>query len=182
MEKALQKKVIRISTETAIILLTVASAVLLPQILHGFGILLGVGGQLGQMLLPMYLPVLIIGAYRGSVSGAIVGVLSPIVSFAITGMPAQALLPYITLELIATGLLIGMRPLSKLPAILRVLAVQALAKLVRLSAYAIALYSATGSVSASALLAGVLLSLPGVAIQLALVSYLIAKKERTSNG
>ena len=96
MENTIRKKAISLSREAAFILMTVLSAVVLPQILHGVGALLGVGGQLGQMLLPMYIPVLIIGFYRGPVPAAVVGLAAPLLSFALTGMPAVGILPYIT--------------------------------------------------------------------------------------
>ena len=73
MERTIRKTAINLSKEALFILVTVASAVILPQILHGAGLALGVGGQLGQMFLPMYLPVMILGFYRGAVPGAIVG-------------------------------------------------------------------------------------------------------------
>ena len=178
MEKTLRKTIIKLSIEASFILLTVAGAVILPQILHGAGLLLGVGGALGQMLLPMYIPVLILGFYRGPASGAIVGLLAPLVSFAITGMPAETVLPYITLELVATGAVAGALSNVKLPAILRVLSVQIIAKAVRLAAFAISLYSANGTISATALFSGILTSVPGVILQLGLVTYLIVKKEK----
>ena len=178
MEKTLRRTIIKISKEAAFILITIVSAVILPQIFHGVGLLLGIGGMLGQIFLPMYIPVLILGFYRGPVSGAIVGLLAPIVSFAVTGMPAKAILPYIVLELIATGALAGVFSKAKLPAGFRVLSVQVIAKIIRLAAFAIALYIASGAVSPTVLFSGILASIPGVIIQLCLVTYLIAKKEK----
>ena len=181
MEKTLRNVAIRISKEAAFILLTVASAVVFPQILHTLGAALGLGGQLGQMLLPMYLPVMILGFYRGEIPAAITGLLAPLVSFAITGMPAEALLPYITLELIATGIFAGLMTRVKFFAPLKVLSVQLLAKIVRVFVYAIALYTTTGALSASALTAGILTSAPGLVLQLVVVSLVIVKKESKSN-
>ncbi len=177
MEKTLRNKAINLSKEAAFILLTVVCAVVLPQIFHAAGVLLGMGGILGQIFLPMYIPVLIIGFYRGAATGAIAGLIAPIVSFAITEMPSAALLPFITLELIAMGLLAGAFSKVKLPAILRVLSVQVIAKAVRLVVLAISLYAANGTVATSALFAGIFTSIPGVILQLALVTFLIMKKE-----
>ena len=182
MEKSLRQTMIKVSKEALFILLTIVSAVLLPQIFHGVGVLLGVGGQLGQMFLPMYLPVLIIGFYRGALPGAIAGLLSPLVSFAITAMPSQALLPYITIELIATGALAGILSNVKWPAILRVFAIQVAAKILRLIVFAISLYTTKGMITASALFAGVLTSIPGILLQLVVVTYFIMKKEKKNNA
>lgn len=178
MEKLLSKKAIKVSTEGAFILLTLVCAVALPQILHGAGVLLGIGGRLGQILLPMYLPVLIIGFYRGLVSGALTGLAAPLISFWITEMPTAVLLPFITIELIATGLLAGIFSRSKLPAVLRVLSVVVIAKLGRLIALAISLYATNGTVSAQVLFDGILTSVPGVLLQLVLLTILLTKKEK----
>ena len=177
MEKTLRNKTITLSKEAAFIILTVVCAVVLPQIFHAVGVLIGVGGMLGQIFLPMYIPVLMVGFCRGPATGAIAGLLSPIVSFSITGMPSAALLPFITLELVATGLLAGLFFKAKLPAVLRVLSVQVMAKAVRLVAFAISLYTANGTVVASTLFAGVFTSVPGIILQLILVTFLIMKKE-----
>ena len=178
MEKTLKQTAIKISKETAFILLTIAGAVILPQIFHGAGVLFGVGGQLGQMFLPMYLPILILGFYRGAASGAIVGLLAPLVSFAITGMPGEAILPYITVELIAMGLLAGAFSNLKTFALVRVLLVQIIAKAIRLCAFAIGTAFMGNTLTATSLFSGILTSIPGVLLQLVVVTYLIVKKEK----
>lgn len=176
MEKALRKTMITLSKEASFLLLTIAAAVILPQILHGVGVLFGVDGMLGQMLLPMYFPVLLIGFARGKVSGVLAGLLAPLVSFALTAMPSASLLPFITIELVATGFFAGVFSHVKLPAVCRVLAVQGMAKVVRLSVLAVSLYAANGVLSASALLAGLWISLPGVLLQWAIVGVFLKKR------
>lgn len=178
MEKTLRQISVKISVEAAFILLTVASAVILPQILHTAGIYLGIGGMLGQIFLPMYLPVLILGFYRGAAVGAIAGLIAPLVSFMMSGMPAKAILPYIAIELIATGLLAGIFANVKIFALARVFLVQICAKAVRLCAFAIGVCVNGGTLTASGLFSGIVQSWPGVLLQLVLVSYLIFVKEK----
>ena len=74
-------------------------AVLLPQLVH---LTLGQAG--GVRWLPMYLPVLLAGCLLGVRWGVGVGVLSPVVSFALTSlwgdpMPSAARLPFMMAEL-----------------------------------------------------------------------------------
>ena len=74
-------------------------AVLLPQLVH---LTLGQAG--GVKWLPMYLPVLLAGCLLGVRWGMGVGVLSPVVSFALTSlwgdpMPSAARLPFMMAEL-----------------------------------------------------------------------------------
>ena len=77
----------------------IALAVILPQLVH-----LAAGAQGGVEWLPMYLPVLLGGCLLGWKWGLGVGILSPVVSFALTSiggnaMPAAARLPYMAAEL-----------------------------------------------------------------------------------
>ena len=86
----------------------IALAVILPQIVH---IALGQPG--GVQLLPMYLPVLLGGCLLGSKWALSVGVLSPVVSFAITSlmgspMPALQRLPFMIAELAVFALVSGL--------------------------------------------------------------------------
>ena len=90
---------IKITVKTVISAAIIALAVGLPQIVH-----LVAGAQGGVTWLPMYLPVLIGGCLLGTWWGLGIGVLSPVVSFAITSlagnaMPAATRLPYMIVEL-----------------------------------------------------------------------------------
>ncbi len=82
-------------------------AVVLPQLVHA-----AFGAQGGVLLMPMYLPVLLGGCLLGTVWGLGVGILSPIVSFALTyafgnPMPALARLPFMTAELAVFAVISG---------------------------------------------------------------------------
>ena len=77
----------------------VVLAVLLPQLVH-----LALGQAGGVRWLPMYLPVLLAGCLLGTRWGLGVGLLSPLLSFAVTSlwgepMPAAARLPFMMAEL-----------------------------------------------------------------------------------
>lgn len=88
----------KITVKSLISVGIVALAVLLPQLVH-----LVAGASGGVQWLPMYLPVLLGGCLLGWKWGLGVGVLSPLVSFAITSlagnaMPAAGRLPYMMAE------------------------------------------------------------------------------------
>ena len=89
----------KITVKSLISVGVVALAVLLPQLVH-----LVAGASGGVQWLPMYLPVLLGGCLLGWKWGLGVGILSPLVSFAITSltgnaMPAASRLPYMMAEL-----------------------------------------------------------------------------------
>lgn len=62
----------------------------------------------GNVWLPMHIPVMICGLVAGPVAGAATGVLAPVLSSLLTGMPAAPILPSMTCELVAYGLVSGM--------------------------------------------------------------------------
>ncbi len=99
---------VKITVKTLISLGVIALAVILPQLIH-----LALGAPGGMQWLPMYLPILLGGCLLGSIWGLGVGILSPLVSFAITSllgnpMPALARLPYMIAELAVFGAVSGL--------------------------------------------------------------------------
>ncbi|MFW5866803.1 MAG: ECF transporter S component [Armatimonadota bacterium] len=68
--------------------LFIALGVVIPIAFHAFG-----GGKLGPVLLPMYLPVLACAMLVSAPIAAAVGLLTPALSSALTGMPP--ILPYL---------------------------------------------------------------------------------------
>ena len=90
---------VKISVNGAVSVAIIALAVIVPQIVH-----LAAGASGGMTWLPMYAPVLLGGVLLGWKWGLGVGLLAPVVSFAITSafgspMPALARLPYMMAEL-----------------------------------------------------------------------------------
>ncbi len=79
----------------------ISLAVLTPWIFHQFHLA-------GATFLPMHIFVLIAGLLFGWRTGLIVGLLTPLVSYATSGMPALSILPQILIELSAYGLIAGM--------------------------------------------------------------------------
>ncbi len=91
--------IIRLPVKSLVSAGIVVLAVVLPPLVH-----LAAGASGGVTWLPMYLPVLLGGCLLGTWWGLGVGVLSPLVSFAVTSamgnaMPAAARLPFMTAEL-----------------------------------------------------------------------------------
>lgn len=90
---------IRLTVKSLVSAGVIILAVVLPQLVH-----LAAGPSGGMTWLPMYLPVLLGGCLLGTWWGLGVGILSPLVSFAVTSamgsaMPAAARLLFMTAEL-----------------------------------------------------------------------------------
>lgn len=99
----------RISIKTVLSVFIVILAISLPQLFH-----IVIGGASGIKWLPMYLPVLLAGLLMGPKYGAVVGTLSPLMSFAFTNvvlsapMPNIAVLPFMMVELCVFGTVSGL--------------------------------------------------------------------------
>ena len=78
----------------------VSLAVLVPWVFHQFQLA-------GPTFLPMHIFVLMAGLLFGWRAGVIVGLLTPLTSYAISGIPVLTILPQVLVELSAYGLIAG---------------------------------------------------------------------------
>ena len=81
--------------------LCVALGVVLPVAVHSIP-------NAGNILLPMHIPVLLCGLICGPWYGLACGILAPVLSSMISGMPPAAYLPPMVAELAAYGLISGL--------------------------------------------------------------------------
>lgn len=79
----------------------VALSVFVPRVFHQFHLA-------GATFLPMHLFVLAGGLLFGWRAGLVVGMVTPLASYAVSGMPALQLLPQVTVELAAYGVISGL--------------------------------------------------------------------------
>lgn len=107
--RGLESQKTRVGVKALIALFIIALAVTMPEIAHVF-----FGNTAGIKWLPMYFPVLLGGLLLGARLGVVVGVLSPLCSYAFTlsflGIPMPSLLrlPYMMFELGVFGLVSGL--------------------------------------------------------------------------
>lgn len=152
-----------------------ALAIVLPIVFHAVG--------MGKVFLPMYLPILAMGLLASWRTAALVGLLAPLISALLTGMPPLA--PPIALimmaELAALGLVaslarsvgLGIWPAAVLGLLAaRAVGVFALLTIGRALGYGQGLYEFA--------IAGFIASWPGVALQLTVVPGAVYLIERTS--
>lgn len=177
MEKTRNKYIYILLNRTLSVIFTMICAIVFPQIFHLFGVTSGLGDKVGQMFLPMYLPVLILAFKTNAVTGMIAGILSPVISFAISGMPTISMLPFITIELACYGIFAGLFSQKKMNIFVKIFMVQLLSKIVRILAILIlGCFYADIVVSATAVLSSVVLALPGYVLQLLAVPYFVKEK------
>lgn len=155
--------------------LVCALSVILPQVFHLLG-----GKPLGYAFLPMHLPVLLGGYLLNPAAAAICGMLSPILSFLLTGMPPIPRLFFMILELGAYGFFTSLfAHKCRLPVFLSL----PLAMLAGRAVYFLSLVFAlnilhleiSGMPSAvAALVSAVTAGIPGIILQLCAVPVLLA--------
>ena len=150
----------------------VSVAVILPQICHLLGGQLGLGSTLGEMLLPMHLPVMLAGMLWGPWAGLFCGLVSPIASFALTGMPGVALLPFMTVELAVYGLSAGLLRRTNLPSLVQVVITQVAGRVARAAVLAVAIYGfGFARLPISIVWTSITVGLVGIAIQWAVLPW-----------
>lgn len=172
MEKTFKKS--RIQAKLLTTAIAIVAAVALPQIFHGVGIISGTGAMLGTTFLPMHFPVLIAGLIAGPWGGAVAGAVSPVLSYAISGMPAAGILPFMAIELSVYGLVCGLFQKVKTPSVVGLIAAMLAGRLVKTAAVAVAVYAMNvTSVTVLSVWTSVLTGLPGILLQLAVIPLLI---------
>ena len=159
-----------LGTKTAATLLAIVAAVVLPQLFHVIGAVSGQGTMLGVAFLPMHLPIILVGLLAGPYAGAIAGAFGPLVSFALSGMPGLAMLPFMVIELAAYGLIAGLLRTANMPTIAKVLLVQVGGRVVRAAAilFAVGVLGNT-TVAVATIWMSVLAGLPGLILQWGLI-------------
>lgn len=161
----------KLSVKTQIIgaFIALISAVALPQIVHVIGKTSGIGTSLGEIFLPMHLPIILMGLLVGPYATGIAGLLSPFVSFALTDMPSRLMLPFMMIELCAYGICAGMIRNIKIPLIAKVLIVQIAGRIIRAGAIAVGFYVFGTTVQLTAFLRSIPKGLFGIILQLIII-------------
>ena len=150
-------------------IIALISAVVLPQIVHVIGAVSGMGTSLGEAFLPMHLPIILVGLLAGPYAAGIAGLLSPLVSFALTGMPTSTMLPFMMIELCAYGIFAGLLRNAKIPEIVKVLITQIAGRAVRGIAIAISFYAFHTAIAPAVIFTSIAAGLFGIVLQLVII-------------
>jgi LytS/YehU family sensor histidine kinase len=152
-----------------------ALAVLFPQLFH----LTGIGGT---VLLPMHIPVILAGLLVCPAIGLYVGVIAPIVSHLLTGMPpiVPPILPLMVIELGAYGLAAGlMHRIFKKNIYLSLVTAMVTGRAMLGAAAFVMMYFFGFNISPMAYVKGAIVTgLPGIILQLVLIPLLVFMIER----
>ncbi len=158
--------------------LLTAVGLILPYVTaHGFG-------MPGTLLLPMHLPVLLCGLLCGPYYGALSGLVIPVLSSLLTSMPVlYPMLPIMAAQLMAMGTISGLLyRKGRWPLILAQLTATLSGWVCYGLIFGVLLMANDGTLKALTVTAAVIKGLPGMAIQLVLVSLLVSAVNKSRSG
>ena len=179
--KGITKANLSIKAQTMATVAAIVSAVALPQIIHLIGRATGMGTAFGELLLPMHLPILLVGLLAGPFAGALAGIVGPMVSFALSGMPGAAVLPFMTIELCGYGLCAGLLRKSNMATVGKVFIAQIVGRVCRAVATAVAFYIlGTTEIAVASVWTGTVNGVTGIAVQLILLPIIVMTVEKMS--
>lgn len=162
-----------ISTQLLASVIAMAFAVALPQLFHLAGKHAAVGTSLGEIFLPMHLPIIAVGLIAGPIAGALAGFTAPFISALLTGMPLPLMLPIIAVELCAYGAMAGYLKNKELPCVLKVFIVQLFGRILRGAFIAVLVYAFDYGVSAKIIYSSTITGIIGIILQLAVIPSII---------
>ena len=155
-------------------LAAIVGAVALPQMIHLIGIASGVGASLGEILLPMHFFVLLAGLLAGPAVGAVTGACAPLISYLLSGMPREAVLPFMMIELIGYGLLAGLVSELRIHPFVKLVLAQLGGRVLRAGAVLIAVYGAgVSTVTVDSLRKALVSGILGILLQWCVIPLLL---------
>jgi riboflavin transporter FmnP len=155
------------SKEITLTALFVTLGITLPIVFHQAALS-------GRIFSPMHVPVFLAGIFVGPVSGLIVGLVCPLLSFLSTGMPPPYAVPLMSLELPVYGVSIGLLiRVIKFP-VLSLLLAMILGRLAfALALFVFGLFLSLPYGPEAFIKVSVITGLPGIALQLILIPLLV---------
>ena len=181
MTNAVAKQKLSVKAQTIGAIIAIISAVAVPQILHVIGAASGFGTALGEIFLPMHLPIILAGLLAGPYAAGIAGLLGPLVSYLLTGMPGSVMLPFMMIELAVYGISAGMLRNVKIPNIAKVLIAQILGRAVRGGAILIAFYAFGSAIKPAVILSSISAGLIGIVLQLIIIPLAVYRLRSADN-
>ena len=175
MENTIKSTVVfkTIKTKTLATIGAVIAAVALPQLLHIIGLVSNMGTALGETFLPMHIAILLVGLLGGGTVGFISGMLAPLISFALTGMPSVYMLPFMIIELASYGLICGLLANKNMPTLAKLLIAQIGGRAVR-AVFIVAAFFLLGSkIAPSVIWTSIAAGLPGLILQWTLIPLIV---------
>lgn len=167
-----------IKVQTLAAFAAIVGAVAVPQMFHVLGAISGLGTALGETFLPMHLPIILVGLLAGPYAGAVAGLLGPLASFALSGMPGIAMLPFMMIELCIYGLTAGLLRDIKIPTIAKVVIVQIAGRAVRAAAILLSVYAfGNESIRVATIWMSISAGIFGLVLQWALLPLIVYRVE-----
>ena len=154
--------------------LFICLGVLFPYLMgHAFGVP-------GTILLPMHIPVIIAGLLLGPKLGLVIGILTPIASSLLTGMPPLwPMLPQMVVELGVFGVFAGfLRRKLDLPLYVSLVGAMLVGRIARGIIFAVIMLPTTAGFVMESMITTTIMGLPGIMIQLLFIPVTVKLLEK----
>ena len=175
-----KRESLSIKAQTAVTILAVIAAILVPQAFHWLGKISGAGTAPGIVFSPMHLPIILVGFLAGPAAGAVSGLLGPLASHFLSGMPSGVQLPLMMVELFGYGLYAGILRKGKFPVVAKTLIVMVAGRVLRMLACMFFFYALSNpKVAPFGIWHSVPQCLPGIVLQLVLIPLIVFRVENS---
>ena len=173
-----EREALSIKAQTAATIIAIVAAVAVPQAFHWLGKVSGAGTAPGVAFCPMHFPIIIAGFLAGPWAGAISGLLGPVASHFLSGMPRGVQLPLMMVELFGYGVAAGLLRKARIPLVAKTLLAMVAGRVLRMLACMIAFYGfGLEKIAPLGIWKSVPASLPGIVLQLILIPLIVFRVE-----
>lgn len=173
-----KREPLSITAQAGATILAIVAAVVVPQIFHWIGKVSGAGTAPGIAFSPMHLPIIIVGFLAGPIAGALSGLLGPVASHFLSGMPGGVQLPLMMVELFGYGLAAGLLRSVKAPLLAKTLAAMFFGRVLRMLACMVAFYGfGLEKIAPLGIWKSIPQCLPGIILQLVLIPLIVFRVE-----
>ena len=160
--------------------IALAAAVAVPQVFHWLGKVSGAGTAPGIAFSPMHFPIIIAGLLAGPFVGAVSGLLGPVVSHLLSGMPRGVQLPLMMAELFGYGLAAGLLRKANMPLLAKTAIAMVAGRVLRmLLCMAFFYVMGNGKVAPFGIWSSIPQCLPGIVLQLVLIPLIVFRVENS---
>lgn len=158
--------------------IAIVAAVAVPQVFHWLGKVSGAGTAPGIAFSPMHFPIIIAGFLAGPFVGALSGLLGPVASHLLSGMPKGVQLPLMMAELFGYGLAAGLLRKANIPLLAKTIVAMLAGRVVRMLLCMVFFYIlGNAKVAPLGIWRSIPQCLPGIVLQLSLIPLIVFRVE-----
>ena len=173
-----KREPLSITAQGVATVIAIVAAVAVPQAFHWLGKISGAGTAPGIVFSPMHFPVIIAGLLACPAVGALSGLLGPVASRFLSGMPGGVQLPLMMAELFGYGLAAGLLRKANIPLLAKTAIAMLAGRVLRTLLCMVFFYILGNSkIAPLGIWSSIPQCLPGIVLQLAFIPLFVYRVE-----